>query len=865
MYRFVFTLQCVTIAVVFAECWVVFRNLKNRLHSYLFLSCVATLVNSIGYAFMLVAKTEDVYYQALMTSWLGRVWITFSLFLFIVELCRFKVIMPVRILLGFINVCTLIAIYTTRTTGLFYRNISFSMKEDFPCFDYENGPWHIFWGLLLAGYIIVTMIILFRALKKEKSPVGKKRMQTVILAILSESVIVIIYMFELIPLAKVYDLTMIGFPIGAVLTFVAIFKYNLLDIEAIARDYVVDELSAGVIAVDSDEKPVFYNKTANKIFPGLTADPGAVINDIKRSMTEDQPLSIEGRLYSPETKPVMRDGYDEGSIYVLVDSTSHYRHIRELEEQKQIASDANEAKSRFLASMSHEIRTPINSVLGMDEMILRESSEKEILSYARDIQTSGRTLLSLINDILDFSKIEEGRMEILPVEYEPASVINDMVNMIKGRAEAKGLKFEVEVDEKVPDLLIGDEIWIKQIILNLLTNAVKYTHRGSVRFEVSYEKKSEDSIMLGVKISDTGIGMKSEDMEKLFAPYERIEEVRNRSVEGTGLGMSIVKNLLDMMGSSLQVKSVYGEGSEFFFEISQQVVSWEPLGNLAERLEKRLAESGEYHELFHAPDARILIVDDTPVNLTVMEKLLGKTRIGIDTAMSGRQAIRLMEDKSYDVVFIDHMMPEMDGIETLHRMKDMGDDQKKGIYIILTANAVSGAREMFLNEGFNDYLSKPIDSRLLEEMLKKYLPPSKVLDPKEDVVENKAADEEKDDLAWLNDVEGLDVKSGIEYCESKDIFMAVLVAFYDSAKDNADEIERYYDNKDIKNYTVKLHALKSSAAVIGAKELSEHARELEIAGKEENLEKINRETGQLLKEYRKLYQDLALLDLTVGV
>ncbi len=868
MYRFVFILQCVTIAVVFGECWVVFRNLKNRLHAYLFLSCIATLVNSTGYAFMLTAKTEDVYYQALMTSWLGRVWITFSLFFFIAELCRFRVSLPVRIVLSLINVSTLVVIFTTRLTGLFYRNISFSMQGDFPRFDYDNGPWHIFWAIPLTGYIIMALTILFRTLKKETNPIGKKRLHTMLLAMLTESIIVIVYMFELVPLAKIYDLTMIGFPIGAVLTFVAIFKYKLLDIETIARDYVVDELSAGVIAIDKDDNPVFYNKTAKNIFPGLESDIRAVMSKIKASIVNDSPLSIGGRLYSPQEKPVERDGFDEGSILVLVDSTSHYRHIKELEEQRKIANDANEAKSRFLASMSHEIRTPINSVLGMDEMILRESREEEIISYARDIQTSGRTLLSLINDILDLSKIEEGRMEILPTEYELASVINDMVNMIKGRAESKGLKFDVKVDEMVPDLLFGDEIRIKQIILNLLTNAVKYTHSGSVGFETGFRKISEDSIILEIRVTDTGIGMNSEDMEKLFAPYERIEEVRNRSIEGTGLGMSIVKNLLDLMGSSINVKSVYGEGSEFSFEIRQQVVNWEPLGDLAGRLESRQTEKSVYHELFHAPKAEILIVDDTPVNLSVMEKLLRKTQVRTDTALSGKQALRLMENKSYDVVFIDHMMPEMDGIETLHRMKEMGDDEKNGIYIILTANATSGAREMFLSEGFTDYLSKPIDSRLLEEMLKNYLPPSKVFDPDSEAEEepvtiaDRAAEDDNDEFERLYKVKGLDVKSGIEYLGSKEVFLSILYTYYQVAKDNADEIEKFFNDRDIKNYTIKVHALKSSSYIIGAKELSEHARELEAAGKAKDWDKIERETGRLLTKYRKLYQDLDELNLT---
>ena len=392
------------------------------------------------------------------------------------------------------------------------------------------------------------------------------------------------------------------------------------------------------------------------------------------------------------------------------------------------AQRANHAKSAFLANMSHEIRTPINTVLGMDEMILRESGEREILSYASDIQTAGRTLLSLINDILDFSKIEEGRMEILPAQYELSSLINDLANMIRIRAEKKGLLFTINADREVPHLLYGDEIRIKQIALNILTNAVKYTEKGEVKLDISFTKQAENEILLTFTVSDTGIGMKEEDMDRLFSPFTRIEEKRNRSVEGTGLGMSIVKQLLSLMGSELQVKSVYGEGSVFSFTIQQKVVKWDAMGDLSARFKKDSEERTVYHELFHAPDAKVLVVDDTEVNLAVIKNLLKKTQIRIDTAASGREALAAAEKMRYDVIFIDHMMPDMDGMETLEKLrKQAGKDLP--VCIALTANAVSGAREMYLNAGFADYISKPVDGRRLEEVLRHYLPAEKVLKP----------------------------------------------------------------------------------------------------------------------------------------
>ncbi len=418
------------------------------------------------------------------------------------------------------------------------------------------------------------------------------------------------------------------------------------------------------------------------------------------------------------------------------------------------AKRANHAKSAFLANMSHEIRTPINTILGMDEMILRESAEPEIRSYASDIRVSGRTLLSLINDILDFSKIEEGRMEILPVQYELSSLLNDLIVMIRGRAQKKGLRFLVDVDRDVPHLLLGDEIRIKQIALNLLTNAVKYTEQGEIWLAVTYEKTSAEEILLRFSISDTGIGMKEEDLERLFSPFIRIEEKRNRSIEGTGLGMSIVKQLLSLMGSELQVESVYGEGSVFSFGIRQPVIRWEGIGNLAEHVQQESAEQAAYQELFHAPDARILVVDDTEVNLTVIQNLLKKTLIRVDTASSGRQALAAAKEMLYDVIFIDHMMPDMDGLETLEKLREEVQGELP-VCIALTANAVSGAREMYLEAGFADYISKPVDGRRLEEVLKRYLPEEKVLAP---TVGTKAdaltpAKEEKQQILVVDDDE----------------------------------------------------------------------------------------------------------------
>ncbi len=397
----------------------------------------------------------------------------------------------------------------------------------------------------------------------------------------------------------------------------------------------------------------------------------------------------------------------------------------ELLDMAREARDANAAKSAFLSHMSHEIRTPINAVLGMNEMILQDSRENETLEYAESIRSAGNNLLTIVNDILDLSKIEAGKMNIVPVEYELSSVINDLNNIVGLRASDKGLVVKLDIDPSTPSKLFGDETRIKQVIMNLLTNAVKYTEKGTVTLAVKPVSIEERSVILKVSVKDTGIGIRSEDMGKLFEEYERFDEKRNRTIEGTGLGLSITRQLLELMDSRLTVNSTYGEGSEFGFEIVQGIVDDTPIGDIGSRVKRAAVK--KYRVRFTAEDAKILVVDDTPVNLVVVKNLLKKTKIGIDTAKSGEEALILVGQNHYDIIFLDHMMPYMDGPETLRKMKELPGNKCVDVPVIsLTANAGVSARDEYIRAGFRDYLAKPISQKDLEDMLFYYIPPEKI-------------------------------------------------------------------------------------------------------------------------------------------
>ena len=643
---------------------------------------------------------------------------------------------------------------------------------------------------------------------------------------------------------------------------------------------VYRELRAGYMSAEKilDNKQMDLQQIVN-VMVQKTIDPSCIDEDLLETTNLN---TINERMRDTDiwTKEVMNPNKewkrgriivskrgDDGKIarilWVTEDIDKERRERERLIDASERAVAASEAKSAFLSNMSHEIRTPINAVLGMNEMILRESDDKNILGYSENIRSAGSTLLGLINDILDFSKIEAGKMEIIPVDYDLSSVINDLVNMIQTKADAKGLKLEFEISREVPKLLHGDEVRIKQIVTNILTNAVKYTEKGRVTLRIDYEKipDEEDCILLDVAVKDTGIGIKEEDMKKLFSEFDRIEEKRNRNVEGTGLGMSITKRLLEMMGSELQVESKYGLGSKFSFSLRQTVIKWEELGDYEAAYKASLASRGKYHEKFRAPKAEILVVDDTPMNLEVFINLLKKTEIKIETAATGEEALSLAFDKEYDVIFLDHMMPDKDGIETLHEMRERKDAPNLQTPVIcLTANAISGAREKYLAEGFDNYLTKPIDSEKLEEMLIEYLPEEKIIPAESD--EDAETDETGDNMRipdYITGISEIDTDTGIKNCGGIEEYMKTVEIYAKAVKDNADETEQFWKSADIKNATIKIHALKSSSRIIGATDLGELAQELENAGNENDTEKLGERIDELLYRYRKIGEALSPL------
>ena len=510
--------------------------------------------------------------------------------------------------------------------------------------------------------------------------------------------------------------------------------------------------------------------------------------------------------------------------------------------QKNKSEQDSKAKNEYLANMAHDIRTPINTVLGMNEMILRENKDVEINEYANNIKRASNILVELVNDILDISKIESGKMELIEDSYEVKELLNDVITVINDKCKKKNLQFVVNIDKNIPSGLYGDVNKIKQVLLNLLTNAVKYTQSGTITFDINIMNRNEsDNVELYVSVTDTGSGILQENLKSIFSSFKRIDEIRNTKIEGTGLGLNIVYQLLKLMKSKIEVQSEYGIGSKFYFLLDQKIVDNTPIDNYLENFKSQINKKNNYRVGFVAPEARILVVDDNEMNLLVASKLLKDTQMKIDIVSSGFGCLAKINEKKYNLILMDIKMPELDGVETLRRIRNGNSINVDTPVIALTADVVAGVKEKYIKEGFIDYISKPIDAKKFEAKVGSYIPKRlcRVIKENDTIIEN--------NNTLLN------MAKGLEYCSNdREMYDEILTTYLQNGLENMKKIMLAYSNEDWTNYSIYIHSLKSTSLTIGAEKLSLLAKQLEEAANRGDIQFIAYNNDIALDTYKRV-------------
>lgn len=760
-------------------------------------------------------------------------------------------------LLLVVNMGFYVMIATVDYHHLYYKDYWLApSKANLNGYTLEISPapmYYVYMAFLLAE-IMTTIGIIISSYCSQRSMPNKGKIHFLMIAAMLSPMLLL--SLRILKILKGDDPTPLGILLSCIFMSIAVVKYGLFDPVKNAKNYIIDNLKEAVIVTDADHRFLFLNSMADKIITSINKEQGYSTDDKIYAFIQGSQdfFDWKDRHYQVEETVLKDNELIQGYMMTIVDVTKIIEQNHLMKRLVLQTEDANRAKTNFVSNMSHEIRTPMNSIVGITEILLRSRHSPKEQEYLLNIQSSGRVLLTIINDVLDCSKMEAGKMQLFDEPYDTCSLFHDLRISMENRIGHSGLELIYDIDQDIPCKLKGDMGRIRQVIINLVNNAIKYTEKGSVRFSVHVRQKNTDKVMLYYEVADTGIGIRKEDQKILFDAFQRVEMDRNRYVEGTGLGLTISQNLVNMMGGVIEVESEYGKGSRFFFTIEQTIIDPTPVSAVNYNGQKDNVTEKEAECLFIAPEAHILLVDDNELNLVVAKELLKPLRMQIDTAENGLQAVKMVRGSQYDLVLMDHMMPVMDGIEAAKAIRALPEDKYQKLPIIaLTANAMVDARKEFLNAGMNGFVAKPIDFARICNQLKLWLPKDLVRDvPKEEAKKLLADDLSDREIQPEDPQMGFSFEEGVKHCGSKAALMKTIRIFYRTIDSKANKIEQCLKEGLIGDYVIEVHALKSSALLIGAVPLSEAAKELEDYGKQGKTEVLEEKTPDVLTLYRDL-------------
>lgn len=760
-------------------------------------------------------------------------------------------------LLLVLNMGFYVMIATVDYHHLYYKDYWLApSKANLNGYTLEISPapmYYVYMAFLLAE-IMTTIGIIISSYCSQRSMPNKGKIHFLMIAAMLSPMLLL--SLRILKILKGDDPTPLGILLSCIFMSIAVVKYGLFDPVKNAKNYIIDNLKEAVIVTDADHRFLFLNSMADKIITSINKEQGYSTDDKIYAFIQGSQdfFDWKDRHYQVEETVLKDNELIQGYMMTIVDVTKIIEQNHLMKRLVLQTEDANRAKTNFVSNMSHEIRTPMNSIVGITEILLRSRHSPKEQEYLLNIQSSGRVLLTIINDVLDCSKMEAGKMQLFDEPYDTCSLFHDLRISMENRIGHSGLELIYDIDQDIPCKLKGDMGRIRQVIINLVNNAIKYTEKGSVRFSVHVRQKNTDKVMLYYEVADTGIGIRKEDQKILFDAFQRVEMDRNRYVEGTGLGLTISQNLVNMMGGVIEVESEYGKGSRFFFTIEQTIIDPTPVSAVNYNGQKDNVTEKEAECLFIAPEAHILLVDDNELNLVVAKELLKPLRMQIDTAENGLQAVKMVRGSQYDLVLMDHMMPVMDGIEAAKAIRALPEDKYQKLPIIaLTANAMVDARKEFLNAGMNGFVAKPIDFARICNQLKLWLPKDLVRDvPKEEAKKLLADDLSDREIQPEDPQMGFSFEEGVKHCGSKAALMKTIRIFYRTIDSKANKIEQCLKEGLISDYVIEVHALKSSALLIGAVPLSEAAKELEDYGKQGKTEVLEEKTPDVLTLYRDL-------------